>query len=193
MSRQTVQFMSDAINSISVGPWVQGSVRDHRCRGPVSKATPGTSLSVELPHFLRFWYNQNQKFVNQGFPYLPALAQQFGRARYITQENCFISIAVLGTAEMRSQVGDSWFEVCTGPSIKARIPAEMGFATTTTPELRWSSCPSFHLPGSLLEVSSRPENTWKLPLKLEICHYYGMLHFEHVSLPAWTGDGVETS
>lgn len=153
-------------------------VREHGCRGQCGttgagaqfqRLPPGTSLSVELPHFLRFWYNQNQKFVNQGFPYLPALAQQFGRASYITQENCFISIAVLGMAEMRSQVGDSWFEVCTGPSIKACVPAEMGFATTTTPELGWSSCPSFHLPGSLLEVSSRPENTWKLPLKLETC------------------------
>lgn len=104
----------------------------------------------------------SQKLVNRGFPYLPALAQQFGRASYTIQENGFISSAVLGTAEMRSQVGDSWLEVRTGPSIKARVPAEMRFATTTTPELGWSSCPSFHLPGSLLEVSPRPENTWKL-------------------------------
>lgn len=57
---------------------------------------------------------------------------------------------------MKSQVRETWFEVQKGASIKAHVPTEMGLATTSTPELGWSSCLSFYLPGSLLEVFARP-------------------------------------
>lgn len=60
---------------------------------------------------------------------------------------------------MRSQVRETWFEVQKGPRIKARAPTEMGLATTTTPELGGIACLSFYLPGSLLDVFARPENT----------------------------------
>lgn len=121
--------------------------------GSVPKAAPKCQSECWTYTLWAFWHSELSIRAFYTHTPLPASVRGFGRASYRIQENNFISTAILGKTEIKSQVRRKTLWDTEGPQVeKHGSPHGWCPLHTHTLESEWSSFLSFSQSGSLWEV-----------------------------------------